>query len=187
MRLHVIVGPARQLLSTCLLVVVAAGCGGTEAGQGSYFGAGTTTAPTTESAPESETESTSAQPPPTAASTESTSAAPTSAVPTTASPTGTPPPPSDELSEQGWVVGSVELRRSAFEAVEGDAQITNTADTERTALFAITLFVGEDLVASLIASVTAVPAGGTVTAPLIGFDPYVEGPYSIDLEVSFTT
>ncbi|MBA2417194.1 MAG: hypothetical protein H0V64_15180 [Geodermatophilaceae bacterium] len=184
-------GPARQLLTAVLLSVLVAGCGGTVSGQGSYLRAGpavpsstgtpSTGAPTSGAPTTGEpTESTSAEPSPT---TENTS---TSAAPTTASATSAPPPPSEEFDSQGWVVESVEFSSDILGNFQGIARINNTADIPRSALFTFSLFKGEDLVAALIGSVTEVPPGDTVTVQLIGLDPFVEGPYSIDFQVDFT-
>ncbi len=186
---------ARNLLTAGVLALLVTGCSGAVSGQGSYLGVGPATAPTT-SVPPSESGSTSAQQttstPQTTSAQQTTAATstsapppPTSAGPTTASPTGAPPP-SDELSQDGWVVESVEFSESIIDTFEGTARILNSADTARSAVFTFTLFVGEDLVATMIASVSEVPAGDTVTAQLIGFDPYVAGPYSIDFQVDFS-
>lgn len=171
-------GSIRRLGVAVVLAGLSAACGGTTTGQGSYVGVGPAAAPTTQPP-----ESTSAQPPPppaTAAETTTTTAPPPA---TSAPPTATP---SDELAAQGWVVDSVEFRESVINTFEGTARVTNTAAAARSALFTFTLFVDEDVVASMIGSVSEVPAGGAVTVDLVGFDPYVEGPWSIDFQVDFT-
>lgn len=181
-------GRARYLLIAvllALLALLAVGCAGTVSGQGSYLGAAPAGTPTT--AAPSGSESQPSAGPPTTQSTEGTSPAPTSAGPTTASSTGaSPPPPGEQVSDQGWVLASVELQESVFESFEGSATVTNTADTQRSVLFTITVFVDENLVATSVGSVSDVAPGDSATVPLLGFDPFVEGEYSYDFQVDFT-
>lgn len=192
-------GSARYLLTALLLAVLVTGCSGTVAGQGSYvpLEAGPATTDSESAEP------TSSPPAPTATEeTETTSAAPTSAAPTSAAPTtgepppdatttgepppDPPPPSSDSLSDEGWVADSIELSEDIIGGFQGTAVVTNTADAPRSALFTFTVFVGEDSVASLIGSAADIPAGGSETVQLIGFDTFVEGPYIIDFQVDFT-
>lgn len=189
-------GWVRVPLIAVLLAGAAAGCGGTVAGQGSYLGSGpmppteTSTAPSS-TQPEPTTTASPTTTPPTTAPT--TTATTTQTATTTAPPpppttqtTASTGPPSEEFNAQGWRVDSVDVNESVLDTFEGTARITNTADTARSAVFTFTLFVGEELVATMIGSVSEVQAGDTVTVDLIGFDPYVAGPYSIDFQVDFT-
>lgn len=180
---------ARWLIGTILLVALA-GCSGSTAGQGLYLGSG---------APPSSSESTSGEPPtstaPTTTSEGTTSASTTSSPAPPPSTTAAPPPPPSSsappsgpggLIDDGWLVESFEYSGGASGLFEATARITNTEDTERSAIYTFTLFDGESIVATFLGSSNEVPPGDTVTATLISGDTFVEGEFSVDFQVDFS-
>lgn len=161
------------------LAVACTGCAGSVSGSGEYAGAGgapITTAPGSSGpATTTPTEATTDPPP---ASTEETST-------TQAPPTTEPPTPAGGLADQEWVVVSTSFT-STFDIFFGTAEVTNTAATPRSGIFTFTLSQAGAVVATLIGSADATPAGQTTTVDLFGGDTFVEGPYDVAFEVSFT-
>ncbi len=174
-----------RLLPTALLLTFVVGCAGSVEGQGGYLAVGPAGTPTT-----------SESSPPATASETSTTEAPTTTNPPTTTSTSVPPPTSpppapppsggDQLSDDEWVVESFDYGGSAIGLFDGTARITNTASTQRSALYTFTLFDGETIVATMIGSSTDVAAGDEVTVSMISGDDFVEGEFSVDFQVDFS-
>lgn len=168
-------GPARRLIIVGVLATLTAGCTATVAGHGEFLGAG----PAAGSTSESSSPPGSGSPPATETSPGETTSSPE---PTSAAPTSS----TDELTDDDWVVDSVDLSADALDQFSGTAQLRNTADRSRSAVFTLTAFVGTDQVATLLGTVADVGAGQTATSQLLSTDDFVAGPYRFELSVDFS-
>ncbi|MBA3524525.1 MAG: hypothetical protein H0T85_08250 [Geodermatophilaceae bacterium] len=166
-------------LALALSAVTCAGCAASVDGSGGYAGgapAPTATDTTTDTATGTTGTTTSASP------TSTSAPAPSSTSPAT---TAAPPPAGGDLEDQGWLVASTSFTPT-LGIFFGTAEITNTATTPRSGIFTLTLSKGGTVIATLIGSADTIPAGQTATVDLIGGDTFVEGPYDVLFEVSFT-
>jgi cytoskeletal protein RodZ len=91
------------------------------------------------------------------------------------SPTGTAPtaPATTTTSADGWRLGSWQITNTGTLGVDTTAR--NTATGARSATLVLYVYVSGQLIATTTASVTEVPAGGTVPVHFAGTDPWKPG------------
>ena len=100
---------------------------------------------------------------------------PTDATSPAVSPTGTAPtaPATTTTSADGWRLGSWRITNTGTLGVDTTAR--NTATGMRSATLVLYVYVSGQLIATTTATVTDVPAGGTVPVHFAGTDPWKPG------------
>jgi hypothetical protein len=89
---------------------------------------------------------------------------------------------SGKPSDGGWTLESQQLKDDGLGDFGGTARITNTEDSPQTGVFTLTVFKGDEQVASLQGSADEVEPGKTVTVRLISQDKFKKGPYRVEFQ-----
>ena len=120
-------------------------------------------------------------PGPTATATSVMPAAPAPAVTTV--PPAPPPTAAAGLSDGSFTATSPTGVKDASGICSGTGRITNTSNSEKTAVVTYTLFKGGEQKATLQGSANAVAAGKTATVQLISTSPCGAGPFTFEFQV----
>lgn len=89
------------------------------------------------------------------------------------------------LQDGDWRLDQLRLENNGFsDDFGGTARITYTGDDAEggSNIFTITVFTGDEAIATLQGSANTVKPGGTVSVQLISTDKYVKGPYKYDFQ-----
>lgn len=112
---------------------------------------------------------------------------PPTATPVPATPAPTPAPQAGTIHEdKQWVVDSLQIEEDFAGDFAGTARIRNDASAQRSAVWTISLFKGQELVGAMQGSAQDVDPGRTVTVEFVSDDDYVDGVTRWELQTDTT-